>query len=123
MSSSRPQPPRRARRRWRGRATRKSPYAWIISSGGQLAQNILQDAAVEEIFQLVDGVDPATGQEGLGRAVGAGEDHLDILARADLRDVLDGEALRSVQAERLARDAFGELKRQHTHADQVRAVD
>ena len=44
-----------------------------MPSGRQLAQDVLQDAAVEEIFEFVDGIDPAAGLELLGRAVGADE--------------------------------------------------
>jgi hypothetical protein len=50
---------------------------------GEVAQHVLQDAAVEEIFQLVDRIDPAAGLEGLGLAVGAGERDLDVLTRAE----------------------------------------
>src|SRR3546814_11331680 len=61
--------------------------------------------------------------EPLGLAVGAGEGDLDILARADVADAVDREGFRAVELERLTRHAFGELQREHAHADEVRAVD
>src|SRR3546814_4710218 len=79
---------------------------------GEVPQHVLEDAAVEEIFQLVDGIDPAAGGEPLGLAVGAGEGDLDILARADVADAVDREGFRAVELERLTRHAFGELQRE-----------
>src|SRR3546814_11490631 len=62
---------------------------------GEVPQHVLEDAAVAEIFQLVDGIDPAAGGEPLGLAVGAGEGDLDILARADVADAVDREGFRA----------------------------
>ena len=41
-------------------------------SSRQISQHIMQDAAVQEIFQLVDGIDAAACFEALNRSVGAG---------------------------------------------------
>jgi hypothetical protein len=61
-----------------------------------------QDAAVEEIFELVDGIDPAARFEReLGRSVGAGDVDGDHLARAQAGDILDRDRLVPVEAERL----------------------
>src|SRR3546814_14008820 len=81
---------------------------------GEVPQHVLEDAAVEEIFQLVDGIDPAAGGEPLGLAVGAGEGDLDILARADVADAVDREGFRAVELERLKRHALGDLPEAHT---------
>src|SRR3546814_644789 len=67
------------------------PSACVGRSGGQLAQHILKDAAVQEVIQFVDGIDAAERGEVEGRAVGALHDHLDILAGLQAGDILDGE--------------------------------
>src|SRR5688572_5018797 len=86
----------------------------------EFPQHILEDAAVEEIFQFVDGIDAAAGEEGFGAAVGAGEFDLNLLTRAEAADAGNGEGFVALEAERFAGHAVRELERQDAHADQVR---
>src|SRR5258708_3566592 len=76
-----------------------------------------------EIFELGVGIDPATGGEAQLRSVPLGRVHLDVLARFDLADAGDGEALAAVEAEARRAIAVAELEREHAHADEVRTVD
>src|SRR3546814_2425072 len=94
----------------------------VATSGGEFPQHIVQDAAVHIIFDLVRRIDAAERVEAEGRAVGAGDVHVDRLARRQVRDARDGELVVDGQAQRLARLAIDELQRQHAHADEVRAV-
>ena len=70
----------------------------------QLAQDVVQDAAVHIIFDLVRGIDAAERVEAEGRAVGAGDVHRHRLARLQVRDAGDGELVVTGQAERLANE-------------------
>src|SRR5690606_2541349 len=84
-------------------------------SGGELPQHIMQDAAVEEIFQLIGGIDAAKRLEGEAGAIGAGGVYRHALAWLEAAHIADGEALVTRQAECLAAAAFRELQRQHAH--------
>ncbi len=85
---------------------KRAPPAWgeallhycIARSGGEFAQHILEDAAVQEIFQFVDGIDAAQRGEAEGRPIGARDLHLNILAGLEVGDTFDGEAVIALEA-------------------------
>src|SRR5690606_19455318 len=110
-----------------GRAARKSglPGAGAPGAGllaDQLAQHVLQDAAVAVVVGLTGGVDPDHGVE-LDAGVGGHLDGGGDAALVELGHAGDGEGLLTGEAQRVGRPPLGELQRQHAHADQVGAVD
>src|SRR5579859_3083638 len=89
-----------------------------------LPQHVLQDAAVAEVFELVERVDPAEQLDLVDLAVGAMDAASELAARLQaLRHAEDVVALGAIELEALPRHTLFELQRQHTHAHQVRAVD
>src|SRR5919107_4751926 len=82
----------------------------------------MQDAAVPVVVRLAGRVDADVGVE-LDVRVGAHRHRAGDVAVVERGDAGDGERLRAGQAERLGVGLGRELQRQHTHADQVRAVD
>src|SRR4029077_8264495 len=88
------------------------------------AQHIGQDSAMAEILDLVERIDPANGVEALVAAIGPLEGDADIHAgRYPAGETTDREHLFAGERQGLAIHALLELKRQHTHADEVGAVD
>src|SRR3546814_4105861 len=60
---------------------------------GQFPQHILQDSAIQEIFQFIGSIYAAERLEGFRLAIGAGDDHVDRLARLQSSHVLNREGL------------------------------
>ncbi len=85
----------RRKQRWRRRnranrpPQRRSARSAARLSCGEVAQHVLQDAAVEEIFQLVDGIDAAAGLEGSVLPSARVSVDLDVLTRAQAGDAGD----------------------------------
>src|SRR5215472_14425041 len=101
----------------------------MMTTGGsrrlqQPAQHVLQDAAMAEILDLVERIDPTDERDG-ARAAGPVMDRQSHLhARLDaVFDTGDVEDLGALETERLPARPILELQRQHTHADEVGAVD
>src|SRR5260221_2488400 len=89
-----------------------------------VAQHVLQDAAMAEIFDLVERVDAAQQLDRLAAAVGAVDDAGELHARLDAGLGAENiEVLGAGDLQALPRCPAGELQRQHAHADEVRAVD
>ena len=90
----------------------------------QLAEDIGQDAAVLVIINLDRRINAAGDRHGLHLAVGACNAERQILLRlrprAEAEDVVD---LGAVELGRVSIGSFLKLQRQHTHADEVRAMD
>src|SRR5690606_35387872 len=106
-----------------------SPRAWWARGGfvglllaDQLAQHVLQDAAVAVVVGLTGGVDAHHSVE-LDPGVGADLGGRGDAALVQLGHAGDGVGLLAGQAEGVRGLPLGELQRQHAHADQVRAVD
>src|SRR5688572_23291598 len=93
-----------------------------LRRGCQLAQHVVQDAAMLEVLALFRRVDAHADFELDRRARGRSCDDSDDFRRAAVQPD-DLECLLAAQAQRLRVLAFLELQRQHTHADQVRAMD
>src|SRR5580658_9702772 len=98
------------------------------SLGRQLAKDILQDAAVLEVLDLLGGVDADFGFEFFYIAFGCCGFDLEDAAVGELAFEQRGEAGEIVdffasEAEGLDVLAIGELKRQDAHADEVGAVN
>src|SRR5690606_3472988 len=90
----------------------------------ELAQHVLQDAAVSIVVELDRRIDPGHHLEALRLAVLAARDDLERLADREVAgDAADVVRLLTRQAERLHVLPLEELQRQHAHADQVAAVD
>src|SRR5262249_10160328 len=90
----------------------------------ELAQHVVQNAAVPEIFELVDGIDAAYQRDPLEAAVGGDDlgDH--ALARLDLAvQPADRDLLVAPQPQGLPRWALLEAERKHAHPDQIGAMD
>src|SRR3984957_4712953 len=90
----------------------------------QVAQHVLQDAAVAEVVELVQRIDTADERDAPQPAVGGDDLRHQALVRLELAlQTPDGDLLAALEAERLPRGAFLETERQHAHADQVGTVD
>src|SRR5262249_37810350 len=90
----------------------------------ELAQHVVQNAAVPEIFELVDGIDAAYQRDPLEAAVGGDDlgDH--ALARLDLAaPPADRDLLVAQQAPAPAGRALLEAERKLARPDQVGAMD
>src|SRR3546814_5701902 len=96
-----------------------SSYIKSLVLRGQLPQHILQDSAIQEIFQFIGSIYAAERLEGFRLAIGAGDDHVDRLARLQSSHGLNREGLLTGKAQRLAIHALNELQRQDTHSHQV----
>src|SRR5688572_26466068 len=70
------------------------------ASGREIAQHVLQDAAVPEVFEFVDRIDAAEDRHVLHRAVAIGDAGRHLLARADLLQPVDRHRLVALEAER-----------------------
>ena len=90
------------------------------------AQHVLQDAAVTEVVGLAGGIDAHDGVEGDHRAVGLlGPDGDGVRGGALVErcQARDGEDLGAVQAQGVGALTLRELEGDHTHADEVGAMD
>ena len=90
------------------------------------AQHVLQDAAVAEVVGLARSIDAHDGVEGDHRAVGLlGPDGDGARGGAlvERRQARDGEDLGAVQAQGVGALTLRELEGDHTHADEVGAMD
>src|SRR5215470_2429629 len=93
-------------------------------SSRELSQHVLQDAAVLEVFQLVERIDARDQRNALQSAVGRHDLGDQPLARLELAvQATDRDLLAALEAERLPRGSLLETEWDHAHADQVRAVD
>src|SRR5690606_11091928 len=91
---------------------------------GERAEDVLEDASVTVVVELVGGVDPAEHAEGAGAAVLARRGDLEALAGLEsFGDATDAEGLAAGQPQALRVLAALELQREHAHAHQVAAVD
>src|SRR6185437_12377167 len=90
----------------------------------QAAQHVLQDAAVPEVFDLVERIDAADHLLLAHAAIRVVDAHRQLHARPDPGGGADDvDRLLAGQLQTLAADPVAELQWQHPHADQVRAVD
>src|SRR5919109_3339422 len=93
-------------------------------SGGEPPEHVVQDAAVLEIVELFQRVDPRDQRHALEAAVGPDDFRDQALMRLQLAgDAADRHRFVSLEAEGLPRRALLEHERQHAHADQVGAVN
>src|SRR6185436_3647779 len=99
-----------------------APSSGCFARRRQLAQHVVQDAAMLEVLALLRSVDAHAHFELDRRARRGRCNDGDDFRRAAVQPD-DLERLLAGQAERLRVLAFLELQRQHAHADQVRAVD
>src|SRR6185503_11526858 len=91
--------------------------------GGEIPQHIGQDAAVAEIVELIDGIDAAENLGLPAGAIGRGDFEVEDLARPEtFSNSVNSDELRTAQPEGLPAVLAHELQRQHTHADQIRAM-
>src|SRR5947209_14255394 len=94
-------------------------------SSRELAQHVLEDPAVAEILQLIEGID-AAGQrnDGLKYAIGpANLDRKFLPGNQAALDAAQRDDLVALQSERSPRGALLEHQRHHAHPDQVRTVN
>src|SRR5579862_9013425 len=88
------------------------------------AQHILQNAAMAEIFELVERVDAAEQLHLIDRATGAVNTADELGARLQaLGDAQNIETLGALELQALAVHALLELQRQHRHADEIGAMN
>src|SRR5215212_11050200 len=93
-------------------------------SSCQLPQDVVQDAAVAEILDLVERIDPAHQRRLLHGAVRGFDLGDEPLARLEVaREAPDGDGLVALQAEARPGGVALEHERRDPHADEVRAVD
>src|SRR5690606_9296946 len=84
---------------------------------------VLQDAAVLEVFELVERIDAADERHFLHRAVRIGDPCGHPGARLEICQPLDGYRLVALEAEFLPARIFGEDEGDDTHANEIGAVD
>src|SRR5262249_36479925 len=89
-----------------------------------MPQHVMQYAAVLEIIELVECIDAANERDALEAPIGADDFSEHALAALDLAvKPADCRLFVAPETERLPGCAFLEAQRQHTHADQIRAMD
>ena len=89
-----------------------------------VAQNVVQDASVQEALDLERRVEPADQRHGFAASVGADDPAFECRPgrdRAGKSGHVDG--FRPVDAEGVSVHALRELKRQYAHAHEIGAVD
>src|SRR5262249_3160261 len=97
---------------------------WLLNSSRELAQHVLQDAAVLEVFQLVERIDARDQRNALQTAVGRDDLGDQSLARLELAmQAADRHLPRAFEPGRLPADAPLEGEWDDANADQVRTVD
>src|SRR6478735_971927 len=93
-------------------------------SGRELPQDVVQDAAVAEVFELVERIDAADQRNQLDLAVRRGDLGLHALARLEVaREAVQGQGFVALEAERHPGGVAFEHQRNDAHADEVRAMD
>src|SRR3954470_22965862 len=86
----------------------------------QLAEHIVQNAAVLEIFELVERIDPAQERHAHEMPIGRHDLGHHALARLDLAvQATDRHLFVALDAKRLPGSALLEAERKDAHADQV----
>src|SRR5215212_4216269 len=89
-----------------------------------MTQDVLQNAAVLEIFQLVVGVDTADQRHALQGTVSRDNLGHHALARLQITvQAANRNLLAALQTQRLPRRAFLEAEWDNAHADQIGTVD
>src|SRR3954469_14921284 len=89
-----------------------------------MTQHVLENAAVLEVIELVEGIDPANQRYPLKRSAAHHDLGNQALARLEFpMQAAERDLLIALEAQGLPRSAFLEYQRHHAHADQVRAVD
>src|SRR6185295_2392257 len=102
----------------------KGPIRCDASCGHEMPKHVLQDAAVLEVIELVESVDPAEQRYALKPAVGRHDLGDQALARLEIAmQTADRDLLAAFQPKRLPRCPFLEHQRNDAHPDQVGAVD
>src|SRR5262245_2327334 len=90
----------------------------------EMAQDVLENAAVLEVVELVEGIDPADQRNPLQPAVGGDDLAHQPLPRLQVAvQSADRDLLAALEAEALPGRSLLEAERDHAHAYQVRAVD
>src|SRR5436305_4057420 len=92
-----------------------------MGSGGELAQDVLENSAVAEILQLIERID-AAGQRHdlLPRAIGSANlDRKFLPGHQTALDPAQSDDLITLQSERAPGGALLEHQRHHAHADQL----
>src|SRR5215212_5923621 len=91
--------------------------------GGEISQHIGQNAAVTEVVELIEGIDSAENLRLLSGTVGKGDFEVEDFARLQtFGNAVNGDDLGTCEPERFPAVFAHELQRQHTHADQIRAM-
>jgi diguanylate cyclase (GGDEF)-like protein len=91
---------------------------------GELAEDVLQDAAVAVVVQLLGGVDPGDHGEPLFGAIGGASDHSEPGARSHrVAQPFDTVGLETGQPERLAGLSIREFQRHDPHAHEIGPMD
>ncbi len=89
-----------------------------------MAQDVLQNAAVFEVIELIQRIDAAEQRHPLERAVAHDDLGDQALTRFELAvQSADGDLLVTFHAQRLPGRSFLEYQRHDAHADQVGTVD
>src|SRR5690606_36062039 len=110
--------------KWAG-ARKRLPLkstSWLCL-GCEVAQHVLQDAAVLEVLQLVQRIDTAEQRHFLHLTVGIGDLGGHRRARLDGLDAINLDRLVTLEAELCPACLLGEDKRHNAHSNQVGAVD
>src|SRR5436305_11372198 len=94
------------------------------TSRRQMPQYVLQDAAVLEVIELIEGIDAAHQRNALERAVRRDDFGDQPLARLQISvQAADRHRLVPFEPKRMPRGAFLEHQWDHAHSDQVRTMD
>src|SRR4029079_10832 len=83
----------------------------------------MENAAVLEILDFVEGFDPALHRNTCGRSIRARDVEADHLARLDLGESLDRDTVTACDTERVPGSALCEGKWRNAHADEIRTVN
>ena len=95
-----------------------------IMLGGEMAQHVLQNAAVSIVVKLIDRIDAADQRHALEPTVRRNDLGNQPLVRLEIAmQPADGDLLVALHAERLPGRAFLEHQRDNAHAHQVGAMD
>src|SRR3712207_4557553 len=90
----------------------------------ELTQDVVQDATVAEVLDLVERIDPAHERHFFDGAVRGRDLSRQLLTRLQVaRQPADRDGLVALQPKARPRRVALEHERRHAHADEVRAVD
>src|SRR5688572_29369209 len=89
----------------------------------EVAQDVMEDAAVAVIFELVERIDAHLHRHVEPPAIGEGDFGNRDLARLQLSNAADRYGLVAFQAQALPARLFLQHQRQHAHSNEVGAVD